>query len=117
MTETTTQHEDYVRRFSTRLSDGAEQFVKAWKTQAKRPDTVGEFSYRGLELVHGGLGIAARSLSRLERATQLPHRTARLEPPAHTEPPPKRSRHAAAHPEPAHGGPRRERHEPGPTTS
>ena len=122
MAETRTRRGDYATRFQTRLSDGAEQFVKAWKTQAKRPDTVGEFSYRGLELVHSGLGVAVRSLTRMEKATQLPNRPEKAE--HHlAEAPARRPRHEPAHAEPAHhaapahAGTRRERHEPEPTTS
>jgi hypothetical protein len=117
MADTRTVSSGHVRTFSTRVTEGAERLVKAWMTQAKRPDRVGEFSYRGLELVHGGLGVAARSLSRLEKATQLPHRTERPQPPAHVQPPAKRARHTPAHAEPAHRGPGRAQHVPEPSTS
>jgi hypothetical protein len=44
------------------------------KTRARRRDRVGEATYRALELVHDGLGTAARALNRLEEATQPPAR-------------------------------------------
>ena len=43
-------------------------------------DRVGEVTHRTWELVHGGVGVAARSLSRLERATQPPARTIKRAP-------------------------------------
>ncbi|HXM58119.1 MAG TPA: hypothetical protein VOB72_22160 [Candidatus Dormibacteraeota bacterium] len=112
MAETRNGNADYIKRFSKRLGEFGEQFVKTWKTQAKRPDTVGEVSYRGLELVHGGLGVAARSLTRLEKATLPPHRTEKLEPHV-AEPPAKRPRAVPAHAEPTHhGAPKRHGTEP-----
>jgi hypothetical protein len=44
------------------------------KSRARRRDLVGDAAYRTLELVHGGLGSAARALNRLEEATQPPAR-------------------------------------------
>ena len=69
-----------VRTLAGQLEEGAGQLLKGWKTQARRPDAVGDASYRGLELVHGGLGFAVRSLTRLEKATQPPHRPPKPEP-------------------------------------
>src|SRR5215470_7521087 len=77
MAETKTWRRGYLAQLTTRLEEGADEFLKIWKTQAKRPDRVGDATYRGLELVHRGLRVAVRSLSRIERATQLPHRTAK----------------------------------------
>ncbi len=107
MTETKTRRRGYLRQLASRLEQGGDQLMKTWKTQAKRPDRVGDVTYRGLELVHGGLGLAARSLSRLERATQQPHRTAKPEPPVPKAPPKRR-----AHPVAVHHGKRPERPEP-----
>jgi len=80
MAERKTVRRDYVRKLAERLEEGAGRFMKDWKTQARRSDAVGDASYRGLELVHGGLGLAARSLTRLEKATQPPHRPPKPEP-------------------------------------
>ncbi|SRR6266545_1117813 len=116
MTETNAERKGYVKRLATRLEEGADQVMKAWSAQAKRPDRVGEVSYRGLELVHGGLRVAARYLSHLERGTQPPHRPATPEPHmpvpeshAHaTESRPRRRRPAPAQTAPAHHGQRPE---------
>jgi hypothetical protein len=45
------------------------------KGRARHRDLVGEAAYRSLELVHGGLGSAARSLARIEDASQPPVRS------------------------------------------
>lgn len=68
----------FVERFSARVEKGAGQLLKAWRKQASRPDRVGDVSQRSLELVHGGLRFAVRSLTRLERGTRPPHRMAAL---------------------------------------
>lgn len=47
------------------------------RTRARRHDLVGEAAFRALSLVHDGAGAAAKSLVRLEEATQPPARTAR----------------------------------------
>lgn len=44
------------------------------KDQARRGDLVGLAAYRSLELLHGGFGNAARSLSRFEDASEPPTR-------------------------------------------
>lgn len=44
------------------------------KNQARRGDLVGFAAYRSLELLHGGFGSAARSLSRFQDASQPPAR-------------------------------------------
>lgn len=98
MTETKTGRKRYLRQLASRFEEGAGEFMKTWKRQAKRPDRVGDVTYGGLELVHGGLGLAVRSLSRLERATQLPHRTATAEPPAPAKAPVKQAVHPVAVP-------------------
>ncbi len=112
MAETKTGRRGYFRQLGRRLEEGADELMKNWKAQARRPDQVGDITYRGLELVHGGLGAAARSLTRLERATQLPHRTVKPVPPAVEA-------HAGrpAHQAPVRHGRRPERHEPDPSTS
>jgi len=96
MPETRTVRRSYLGQLGNRLETGVDEFMKGWKAQAKRPDRLGDVTYRGLELVHDSLGVAVRSLTRLERATQLPHRTAKPAEPAVT---------AAAAP-PSHAGAR-----------
>jgi hypothetical protein len=54
-----------------RLADDSLRFVKA---RAGRNDRVGEATYRALELVSGGLDVAAKALDRLGEATQPPVR-------------------------------------------
>jgi hypothetical protein len=44
------------------------------KDRARRRDTVGEATYRALELVSDGLGIAGKALRQLGEATQPPAR-------------------------------------------
>jgi hypothetical protein len=44
------------------------------KTRARRKDTVGEATYRALELVSGGLGTASKALRDLGEATRPPAR-------------------------------------------
>jgi hypothetical protein len=59
----------------TQVKEAGEGALRALRSQARRPDRVGEVTHRTWELVNGGVGVAARSLSRLERATQPPART------------------------------------------
>jgi hypothetical protein len=84
MTETRTAGKGYLKELTARVGDGAQRFMKTWKAEARRPGPRGEMSYRSLELVHGGLEVTARSLARMEKATQLPARTAKhpVAPPA-----------------------------------
>jgi hypothetical protein len=65
---------DDVKEVPTRVKEAAEGALRALKDQARRPDRVGEVTHRTWALVHDGVGVAARSLSRLERATQPPAR-------------------------------------------
>jgi hypothetical protein len=44
------------------------------KDRARRRDTVGEATYRALELVSDGLGVAGKALRQLGEATQPPSR-------------------------------------------
>lgn len=44
------------------------------RRQARRPDLLGLAAHRYLEVVHGSLEVAVRSLTRLERASQPPAR-------------------------------------------
>jgi hypothetical protein len=48
--------------------------LRVVKTRARRRDLVGVATYRTLELVHEGVGTAARALTKLEEATQPPAR-------------------------------------------
>ncbi|MBJ7601003.1 MAG: hypothetical protein DLM67_22010 [Candidatus Nephthysia bennettiae] len=65
---------------TAKLLDGTltEKFVvrglRLVKEQARREDLVGLAAYRSLELLHGGFGNAARSLSRFQDASQPPAR-------------------------------------------
>lgn len=80
MAQTKTARRDHRRRLADQLEEGAARFMRGWKTQARRRDPVGDATYRGLELVHGVLRTAVRSLTHMEEATQPPHRAARPEP-------------------------------------
>jgi len=60
----------------------AENSLRFVKSQAKRQDTVGDVTYRALELAHGGAGAAARALSRFQEAIQPPTRYASKRTPA-----------------------------------
>jgi hypothetical protein len=82
MAGTKTAQENYFEVLQERFEKGTEAFFNAWKTGAKRPDRIGDVSYRTLKLVHAGAGAAARSLTHLEKTTQPPARTA--VPAAHT---------------------------------
>jgi hypothetical protein len=88
MAEKKTRRSAHVSTLGKRLEAAADEVMRAWRARARRHDRIGDVSYQGLELVHGGLAFAARSLSRLEEATQPPQRTARPEPnpPAHPAP-------------------------------
>ena len=48
--------------------------IHAIKDRARRKDVIGDFAYRWLELVNGGLEMMLGTLTRLERATQPPTR-------------------------------------------
>jgi hypothetical protein len=111
MAENKTPRRGYVRTLGSHLEEAAGEVMQAWRAQAKRRDRVGDVSYHGLEVVHGGLEVTVRSLSRLERATQPPHRAARPEPhppavetairrPARHGPAPTASAHHQPRPEP-----------------
>jgi hypothetical protein len=80
MAETKTLHAGYLGTLAKRLEEAGGEVMKAWRRRARRRDRVGDVGYRGLEVVHGGLELTIRSLNRLERATQPPHRAARQEP-------------------------------------
>ena len=71
-----TPRRGYVESLARRLGEGSEDFLKAWKTGAKRPDRIGDVTYGALHLLHGGVEVAVRSLGRLEKATVPPARTA-----------------------------------------
>lgn len=59
------------RTVEGRMSSG----LRMVRARARRRDLFGEATYRALSLVHDGAGVAARSLGRLEEATQPPTRT------------------------------------------
>jgi hypothetical protein len=71
---------DDVKELPAQVRGAADAAVRALKDQARRPDRVGEVTHRTWELVHGGVGAAARSLSRLEQAIQPPARVMRRTP-------------------------------------
>ncbi len=83
--------------------------MKAWKAQAKRPDRIGDVSFRLLELAHDGTELAVRSLTRVEKATQPPVRTAKPAAPAAVA----EAAHAAPRPGPAHAPARHAAKTPG----
>jgi hypothetical protein len=97
MAETKTHRRGTIRSLGNRLEEAGGEVMKAWRAQAKRHDRVGELSYHGLEMVHGGVKFAARSLSRLEEATQPPRRAARPEPHEPAHPAPHEPAHHAGH--------------------
>jgi hypothetical protein len=96
MAETKTRRRGNFRTLEKRLEDAGGEVMKAWRVQARRHDRVGDLTYHGLEMLHGGVKFAARSLSRLEEATQPPHRTARTEPHRPAEEPAHRATQAPA---------------------
>ena len=57
-----------------RLERAAKSGLRLVKDRARRRDRVGEATYRGLELVSDGFGVAARALRQLGEATQPPPR-------------------------------------------
>jgi len=63
-----------IKEFPTQAKRAGEGAVRVLRSQARRPDRMGEVTHRTWELVHDGVGVAARSLTRLERATQPPAR-------------------------------------------
>jgi len=67
--------DDIREQLPTQVKEAGEGALRALRSQARRPDRVGEVTHRTWELVNVGVGVAARSLSRLERATQPPART------------------------------------------
>jgi hypothetical protein len=104
MADKKTRRRSYFRMLEKRLEETGDEVMKAWRTQARRHDRVGDLSYHGLEMLHGGVKFAARSLSRLEEATQPPHRPAHE--PAHRGP------HAPAETSAARHRPAARPHEP-----
>ena len=80
MAERKTRHRGYLRTLAERLQEAGGRVMEAWRARARRRDPVGDISYRGLEVVHGGLELTVRSLSRLEHAVQPPHRAAKTVP-------------------------------------
>lgn len=93
MPETKKTGKGPVRELLVQLERPADEAIKTWKAGARRRDAVGELSYRSLELVHRGLGMTARQLARLEKATAPPVRPAKpavtpahRAPARHTEP-------------------------------
>lgn len=52
----------------------AKSGLKYVKDRARRDDPVGEATYRALELVSDGLGVASKTLRRLGDATKPPAR-------------------------------------------
>lgn len=75
----------YLRTFARRIEEAQDEFMKAWREQAKRPDRIGEYSYQWMRFVHSGVRLTIRELMRLEHATQPPHRTAAHRPVAPVE--------------------------------
>jgi hypothetical protein len=71
-----------LRELPTRAKEVADGAVQALRDQARRSDRVGEVTHRTWELVHGGVGVAARSLTRLEHAIQPPARVMKRTPAA-----------------------------------
>ena len=49
--------------------------IHAIRARARRKDMVGEFAYRTLQVANRGLEVVLGTVTRLERATQLPART------------------------------------------
>lgn len=101
MAEKKTARRGYLRDLPSRFEEGAEDVMKAWRTGAKRPDRIGDVSYHSLELLHRVVRIGVRALSRLEKETQPPTRTAK--PAGHVPAAHAHSTQAPA--EPASGGP------------
>lgn len=62
------------RRLAKETERMAKDGLQRAKARARRQDRVGNATYRALELVHTGLGSAARAFGRLEEAIQPPAR-------------------------------------------
>ena len=58
MAETRTRRRRYFRMLEKRLEEAGGEMMKAWRAQARRHDRVGDLSYRGLEILHGGAEAA-----------------------------------------------------------
>lgn len=101
MADMNTPRRGYVGNLARRLEEGSEDFLKVWKTGAKRPDRIGDVTYGALRLLHGGVGVAVRSLGRLEKATVPPARTVS----GRAERAPAEPSRGRAHPAPRHAGP------------
>ena len=69
-----------IKELPTQVKQAAEGAVRALRGQARRPDRVGEVTHRTWELVHDGVDVAARSLTRLEKAIQPPARAMKRAP-------------------------------------
>ena len=74
MIEAMSKRLDDIKELPTQVKRAPEEALRVLRSQARRPDRVGEVTHRTWELVHDGVGIAARSLTRLERVTQPPAR-------------------------------------------
>ena len=61
------------------------------KDRARQRDTVGEATYRALELVSDGLGVAGKTLRQLGEATRPPARPTKELPSEGTSPGPKKA--------------------------
>jgi hypothetical protein len=61
------------------------------KDRARQRDTVGEATYRALELVSDGLGVAGKTLRQLGEATRPPTRSTKELPSESTTPSPKKA--------------------------
>ena len=72
-----------IKELPTHAKGAGEAAVRVLRDQARRPDRVGELTHRTWELVHEWVGVAARSLTRLERVTQPPARAMRRSQPSH----------------------------------
>jgi hypothetical protein len=72
--EVTSMSKRFDRVLPAPIKKAADRGLRTLRGQARRPDRVGEVTHRTWEMVHGGVGVAARSLSRLERVTQPPAR-------------------------------------------
>jgi hypothetical protein len=75
---------DGIKELPTHAKVAGEAAVRALRDQARRPDRVGEVTHRTWVLFHDGLGVAARSLGRLEQATKPPARVMRRTPASRT---------------------------------
>ena len=71
-----------LKELRTRAKEVADGAMQTLRDQARRQDRIGEVTHRTWELVHGGVGVAARSLTRLEHAIQPPARVMKRTPAA-----------------------------------